>query len=807
MKVQKLYRIEGMHCASCAVLINKVLAKQKGVQSVNASFGAEKLVIEFDHELITEEKIKQLVKALGYTLILEEEKTEEEFKKERDARMRGLRNRTIISFLLASPIIGYYMAVHMLNLQHVHAITVSGIFIDLNWIYLVMTIPIQFWVGWIFYKSAWTAFKVGSTSMDTLVVLGTSAAFFYSLFGFLFSITYNNMCHGIFNILAFRCQSIWFGIDHPFWESSAALMSFLILGRYLEGISRGKVSEAVGKLLDLAPQGAIIVDESGHEKEILAKDLKKDDIFLVKPGSKVPTDGIVLDGESSVDEKIVTGESMPVGKNPGDEVIGATINTYGLLKCRATKVGKETLLFQIVRLVREAQATRAPMQRVADWLSERFVPAVIALSLIAFNYWFFIQGNDFAPSLLFMVAVLVISCPCALGLATPIATMVGTTKGAESGILIKGGEALEKAHKITAVAFDKTGTITKGEPAVTDIVPFGGISKEQMLEIAAIAERGSEHPLAKAVIKRANDLGFDVPEPKNFKAISGMGVYAEHNDLKILVGNKMFLEKEGIGVKEYAKEVDRLSMEAKTVVFVAYGQKVIGLLALADTLKEYAKEAIAELKRRKKEIIMITGDNEHTAQAIAKKLGIDKTYANVLPEKKEELIESIKKEGKVVAMVGDGINDAPALAKADLGLAVGSGTDVAIETGDIILIKDDLRDVVTAIDLSSKTIFKIWQNFFWAFVYNVVAIPVAAGLHLVLTVRQGELAAWAVSFGNILASIPAAGEVIQSIWENFAQSGLRPEIAGFAMAFSSISVVLNSLLLRLYKEPKFARAK
>lgn len=796
MKTQKLYRIEGMHCASCAVLINKVLEKQKGVFSVNASFGAEKLVIEFDSAILQEKKIKSLTKSLGYTLISEEEKTEEEFKKERAARIRDLRNRTIISFLLASPIIAYYMAVHMLNLQHVHAITVSGIFIDLNWIYLIMTVPIQFWVGSIFYKSAWTAFKVGSTSMDTLVVLGTSAAFFYSLTGFIFSFTYE-----------VGWQSFWIGIDHPFWESSAALMSFLILGRYLEAISRGKVSEAVSKLLDLAPPTALVLDARGEEKEILAQELKIDDVFLVKPGTKVPTDGIVLNGESSVDEKIVTGESMPVGKNPGDGVIGATINTYGLLKCRATKVGKDTLLHQIVRLVREAQATRAPLQRVADWISERFVPAVIVLSLIAFNYWFFIQGNDFTPSLLFMVAVLVISCPCALGLATPIATMVGTTKGAESGILIKGGEALEKAHKITAIAFDKTGTLTKGEPAVTDIVPIGQNHEDDILKIAAIAERGSEHPLATAVVERAKKMGLEMPEPTNFKAVSGMGVYAEHDGCKIFVGNRTFLEKEGIATKHCQNEVKRLSKEAKTVVFVARDKEVIGLLALADTLKQYAKEAIAELKKKKKQILMITGDNEDTARAISKQLGIDKFYANVLPEKKEGLIDEIKKEGKIVAMVGDGINDAPALAKADLGIAVGSGTDVAIETGDIILIKDDLRDVVTAIDLSGKTIFKIWQNFFWAFIYNLVAIPVAAGLHLVFTVHGGELASWAVSFGNALNHLPAIGGVAQAIWRNLAQSALRPEIAGFAMAFSSISVVLNSLLLRLYKEPRFAREK
>lgn len=788
---QKLYRIGGMHCASCSVLINKVLGAQDGVKSVNASFGAEKLIIQFDATTITEKKIASLMQSLGYTISDEKEKSEEEIKKERAVRLRSLRNRTIISFALGSPIIFYYMAVHMFNLQHVHAITFGGAFIDLNWVYLVMTIPIQFWVGWIFYKSAWTAFRVGSTSMDTLVVLGTSAAFFYSLIGFLFAASF------------LKYQSIWSGLDHPFWESSAALISFLILGRYLEAVSRGNVSDAVGKLLDLAPSHAIILVD-GKEQEILAKDLKKDAIFLVKPGSKIPTDGIVIEGESSVDEKIVTGESMPVGKKAGDEVIGATVNSYGLLKCKATKVGKDTLLFQIVDLVREAQATRAPLQRTADWISERFVPAVIVLSLIAFNYWFFIQGIDFTPALLFMVATLIISCPCALGLATPIATMVGTAKAAESGILIKGGEALEKAYKITAVAFDKTGTLTKGEPDVTDIVVFADdISEKELLQMAASVERGSEHPLATAVVKHAEAEKLEVPEPKNFKAFSGMGVRAEYGGAQILIGNGRFMEKNGIMIKEFASEVTRLSREAKTVIFVARDKKVVGVLALADTLKKYAKAAIFELKKRKKEVIMITGDNEDTARAIGAQLGIDKIYANILPEQKENLIESIQKEGKIVAMVGDGINDSPALAKSDLGIAVGSGTDVAIETGEIILIKDDLRDVVTAIDLSRKTIFKIWQNFFWAFSYNVVAIPIAAGLHLIFTVHMGESTPWVVSVGNLFSQLPSIGSTVQSIFINFSKSALRPEMAGFAMALSSISVVLNSLLLRRYKEPKF----
>jgi len=812
---QKLYHIEGMHCASCAVLINKILSKQKGVVSANANFGSEKLIVQFNPDEISEEKIAKLVKDLGYILVSEEEKSEEEIKKERKQRIRNLRQRTTISFLFASPIIGYYMAVHMFNLKHVHALTFGGYFIDLNWIYLLMTIPIQFWVGWIFYKSAWSAFRVGATSMDTLVVLGTSAAFFYSLIGFLFSTSY-----GIW-------QTIWLGLDHPFWESSAALMSFLILGRYLEAVSRGKVSEAVSKLLELAPPTAIKL-ENGEEKEIPLSDLKKEDIFLVKPGAKIPTDGIVLEGKSSVDEKVVSGESMPVSKEPGNKIIGSTINTYGLLKCRATKVGKETLLYQIVNLVREAQATKAPLQRVADAISENFVPLVIVLSLITFNYWFFIKGNDLTPSLLFMVATLIVSCPCALGLATPIATMVGTTKGAESGILIKGGKALEQAHKINAVAFDKTGTLTKGEPAVTDIIEiqnlkfkiqndpeqipseFNGagnlkfqIDKNSILKLAAVAEKGSEHPLAKAILRKAKEENLETLQPEEFKALSGLGVSAKYQGEEILVGNQMLMEQEKIDTSELKEKLAKLQKQAKTTVFVVYAGKVLGGIAIADTLKEHAVSAIRALRERKKEVIMITGDNEETAKAISEQLGMNKFYANVLPQNKETLIENLQKQGKVVAMVGDGINDAPALAKSDLGIAVGSGTDVAIETGEIILIKDDLRDVVTAIDLSQKTIFKIWQNFFWAFIYNIVAIPVAAGLHLVFTQKGGDYANWVLSFGNLLSRLPEIGASIQPIWLSLSQTALRPEIAGFAMAFSSISVVLNSLLLRRYREPRF----
>ena len=754
---KKVFKIKGMHCASCAILITKTLQRTKGVSSANANYGSEKLLLEYDSGTVTIETVNGLMKKLGYTLILPQEgaSEEESAEKARLAEIASLKKRTIISFLLATPIIVYYMLVHMLNLQHVHAIMLGGVFIDLNWIYLIMTTPIQFGVGWPFYRNTWTALRAGSASMDVLVVLGTTSAYLYSAIGFLFSWSYPHY------------QTFWGGLDHPYWESSAALISFIILGRYFEAKSRGKIGEAIRKLLGLAPSKALL-SKDGQEIEVEVKDMKVGDIFIVKPGTKIPTDGVIIDGASHIDEKVVTGESMPVGKKTGDEIIGATTNIEGFLKCKATKIGKDTLLYQIVKLVEEAQATRAPIQDVADRISEYFVPAVVVFALVTFAFWYFIFGLNFAAALLFAVAVLVVSCPCALGLATPTAIMVGTTKGVESGILIKGGQALEKAHKITAFAFDKTGTLTKGEPAVTDAVPADGVSKDDLLFYAAIAERASEHPLATAVIKAVQ--GKIIPEPKDGKAISGMGVSATYEGKVILVGNETLMALEGIDIEKYKSWAERLQNEAKTVVYAAMDKKLLGILALADTLKPYAKEAVAELQKMGKEVIMITGDNEKTAEAIAKMIGVTKAYAKVLPQKKSELIAELQKQGKVVAMVGDGINDAPALAKSDLGIAVGSGTDVAIETGEIILIKDDIRDVVTAIDLSKRTLRKIWENFFWAFIYNVISIPVAAG-------------ALYFSYG-------------------FA---LRPEIAGFAMAFSSVSVVTNSLLLRRYRKPKFAR--
>jgi Cu+-exporting ATPase len=643
-----------------------------------------------------------------------------------------------------------------------------------------MTTPIQFFVAWPFYRNAFTALRVGSTNMDVLVVLGTTTAYFLSAFGFFFSFTFRLDPSSPFY------QQLWQGLSHPYWESSAALISFLILGRYFEARAKGQASSAIRKLLKLAPQDAIVIRD-GKEITVKIGDIQIGDVFLVKPGDKVATDGVIVEGESAIDEKIITGESIPVNKKAGDQVIGATVNSYGLLKCRASKVGKDTLLHQIVKMVEEAQSARAPIQDFTDRVSEYFVPTIVVISLLAFFYWYYIAGKIIAVALLAAVSVLVISCPCAMGLATPTAIMVGTGRGAEFGVLLKGGEALEKTRSLNAIAFDKTGTLTKGEPSVTDVVPLGGISRDEALKIAATAERGSEHPLAQAVVKAAKDL--NPPEPKEFKNLSGKGVSALYEGKVVLVGNDELMKTMGIDYAAGEKDLDRLQGEAKTAVFIAYDGKLIGVLAMADTLKEHAKETIAELKKRGLEIIMITGDNQKTAEAIAKVVGIDRVMAKVLPEKKEEVIKELQKQGKKVAMVGDGVNDSPALAQAEVGIAVGSGTDVAIETGSIVLIKDDLRDIVTALDLSRKTIRKIWQNLFWAFIYNIIGIPLAAGVFYFI----GQ------NYPAFVAGLPWG----KSIFNAF----LKPEYAGFAMAFSSVSVVGNSLLLKYFREPKIAREK
>lgn len=771
-------KVKGMHCASCSVLIDKLIGKQDGVKTIQTNYGAERTAIEFDEQKVSLAKVDELLHKLGYDLIRPDEEAlgvEEEEKVEK-RKVEEARRRVIASFVLATPIIVYYMLIHMFNLKHVHQL--YGV--DLNYLYWILSTPIQFVIGWPFYRNAFTSIRVGSASMDVLVVLGTSAAYFYSMFGFLF-----------------------FNIDHPFWESSAALLSFIILGRYFELVARGRASVAIKELLKLEAKEAHVI-RGGQEATIPIDQIMTGEIVVVRPGEKIPVDGLIIEGKTHIDEKVVTGESFPVGKTVNDEVIGATINQEGLIRFKATKVGKDTLLYQIIRMVEEAQAIRAPIQNLVDKISEYFVPAVVTISLLVFAVWYFVLvPDDFRSALTKMIAVLVISCPCAMGLATPTALIVGIGRAAKFGIILKGGEALEKAYKITSIAFDKTGTLTIGKPVVTDFVSVGDMTEEEALRFAAAVEGGSEHPLARAVIERGKAAG-SLPEVKDFQAVAGFGVQGNINSRNVVVGNAAFMDSLGIEINEHAAKVESLQNQAKTVVYAAVDKKVVALIAMADTLKPYAKEAIQELKKMKKEIIMITGDNPKTAEAIGRELGIDRVLAQVLPRQKAEVVKQLQKEGKVVAMVGDGINDSPALAQADIGVAVGSGTDVAVQTGQVILVKDDLRDVVTAIQLSRKTIKKVWQNLFWAFAYNVVAIPIAGGFHLFLTTQILTLHV----FGKPAEWVLALKEYGQpgKIFFNFSQGTLRPEIAGFAMAFSSVSVVTNSLLLRRYTPPMERKA-
>lgn len=780
-------KVKGMHCASCAILIDKLLPKQEGVESVTTSYGAGKIALEFDEEKISLEKIDEFINKLGYDVIRPDEEAgsiEEEEEKEAK-QIRQAKRRMIASFIIASPIIIYYMLIHMFNIPHVHELFAflrifgididTALKIDLNYVYWVLSTPIQFIIGWPFYRNAFTAVRVGAANMDVLVVLGTSAAYFYSTLGFL-----------------------WFNIDHPFWESSAALISFILLGRYVEVLAKGRASTAIKELLKLEAKEAH-VERDGHEVTIPLNELVEGDIIIVKPGEKIPVDGIIVEGESHIDEKVVTGESFPVKKETGMEVIGATVNQEGRFKFKATKVGKDTLLYQIVTMVEEAQAKRAPVQDLVDKISEYFVPAVVILSVLVFAGWVFVAGLPFRTGLLRMIAVLVISCPCAMGLATPTALVIGIGRAAKFGIILKGGEALEKAYKVTSIVFDKTGTLTIGKPVVTDVVMLTKeIKEDDLVFMAASAEMGSEHPLARAVIEKGKEKHEELAEPKDFKAVQGMGIAAvidRDGDKKVDIGNLTYMNKLQVDVSEYNEQLEKLQYEAKTTVFMLVDGKPVALIAMADTLKPFAKEAIVELQKMNKEIIMITGDNLKTAEAIGREVGIDRVLAEVLPQDKAAQVKQLQEEGKVVAMVGDGINDSPALAQSDLGIAIGSGTDVAIETGEVVLVKDDLRDVVTALQLSSKTIKKVWQNLFWAFFYNVAAIPIAGGAHLLITQSSiGIAAPWVVA---IQAKFAGAGQV----FFNLSQATLRPEIAGFAMAFSSVSVVLNSLTLKRYVPP------
>jgi len=608
-----------------------------------------------------------------------------------------------------------------------------------NVLLFALATPVQFIAGWRFYRGTYDSLKQRTANMDTLIAIGTSAAWGYS------------------TLVTFLPQLT----GEVYFDTSVVIITFILAGKLLEEVAKGKASESIRRMMDLQPRMARVIRD-GEEREIPVEQVQVGDVVVVRPGERVPVDGEVVEGYSTVDESMVTGESIPVDKKVGDEVIGATMNVSGMFKFKATKVGQDTTLAQIIKLVGDAQLHKVPIQRLADKISAHFVPAVIAVAVISFLAWNFLFGKGPVFSLTIFVSVLIIACPCALGLATPTAILVGTGKSAENGILIRGGEALETAHKITTVVFDKTGTLTKGKPSVTDVIAASGAKEEDVLRLAAIAEKGSEHPIGNAIVQKAIKRKLEIPGASSYETVPGKGIRAEFLG-KILVGNRVFLTENRISTVEVEPELQRLEGEGKTAIIVAHKGKVIGIIAVADTLKDYSREAVEELHKMGKEVVMITGDNERTARAIAGQLGIDRVLAQVLPQDKANEIRKLQGEGRVVAMVGDGINDAPALAQADVGIAIGSGTDVAKETGNIVLIKEDLRDVVTAIDLSGYTIRKIKQNLFWAFFYNSASIPIAAGV--------------LYPFGFLL----------------------NPIIAGVAMAFSSVSVVTNSLLMKRYR--------
>ena len=615
-----------------------------------------------------------------------------------------------------------------------------------HYILFALATPIQFWIGWRFYVGTIDALKHRTANMDVLIAMGTSAAWGYS------------------TIITFFPEA--FPFTKVYFETAAMIIVLILIGRLLEHRTKAKASKAVRKLLDLKPRMAHLLKD-GKETEIPVEKVKLNDILIVRPGEKIPVDGIVEKGHSSVDQSAITGESIPVSKEIGDEVIGATINKQGLLEIKAAKVGKDTVLSQIIKLVDEAKSSKVPLQRLADKIASYFVPTVTGIAIISALTWFFFGGIGLAFSMLAFVSVIIIACPCAMGIATPAALMVGSGKAAENGILIKGGEYLEIAKKVSVIVFDKTGTLTKGEPSVTDVLPLEELSQDEVLRLAAISEKGSEHPLGQAVVKSAKERGLVIADPDSFEAVIGHGIKVRYANHSILLGNRNLMKNNGIEIDEFDNKMKELEEQGKTATLLAVDNKLSGIIAMADTIKENAPEAIKELKNAGIDVIMLTGDNQKTANAIAKKLGIKTVLAEVLPQQKEEVIRKLKEEKKIVAMVGDGINDAPALAVADLGIAIGSGTDIAKETGGIVLIKEDLRDVVTAMEISKKTVAKIKQNLFWAFAYNTALIPIAAG-----------------------ALVPLFGAEMYNY---------LPFLAAGAMAFSSATVVGNSLLLGRYK--------
>jgi P-type Cu+ transporter len=741
--------IGGMTCATCSSTVEEAVQALDGVLSATVNLATEKLTVRYDPQVVRVPQIKRAVTDAGYD-VLEAKDSDQE----KEIRARELRRQKVLlisALILAVPIMVLMLLMQFTSLGQVQFLMDWG-----NIILFIVATPVQFIIGYQFYSGTYKALRNRRANMDTLIAVGTSAAYFYSVAVTFFPSSFIN-------------NSVYF-------DSSAMIIALILFGKYLEAKAKSRTSEAIRRLIDLQAKTAVIIRD-GAEVQVQADELDVNDIMVVRPGDKIPTDGMVIEGTSSVDESLLTGESMPVSKSESSEVIGGTINKNGILKIRATRVGKDTALAQIVRLVENAQASKAPIQRLADRVASVFVPAVISIALITFLFWFFIgyglfnvNQPQFIFSLTVFISVMVIACPCALGLATPTAIMVGTGKGAENGILIKSSESLETAGRTTSVVFDKTGTLTRGEPEVTDVASYG-IEEDELVRLAGIAEKGSEHPLAESIVRRAKIQSGEIPDAETFENVPGMGIKAQIDGKEVLIGSRKLMISHGIDVTQVEEKMIEFEARGRTAVIVANHGAAIGVIAIADVAKDSAKEAIEALKKMGIDVFMITGDNSRTAKAIGEQLGITNVLAEVLPEDKAKEVSKLQAEGKVVMMVGDGVNDAPALAQADIGVAIGSGTDVAMETGDVVLIKDDLKDVVATIQLSRQTMKKIRQNLFWAFGYNVAGIPIAAGVLFPLT-------------GWLLSPIIAAG----------------------AMALSSVSVVSNAALLKRYT-PEINRTK
>lgn len=744
--VTKTFVVEGMTCASCVQSVEKATRKLPGVIQSNVNLATEKMAIQYDPASLSVGEIKAAVVDAGYE-IHEDAATQEsadEDKEKKEQHIKEMWRRFWLSAVFTVPLLLISMG-HMFGMPLPSIIDPAVNHTNFALIQLLLTIPVMILGGKFFTVGFRTLFK-GHPNMDSLVALGTSAAFVYSL-----------------AVTALMFASNDHNADNLYYESAAVILTLITLGKYFEALSKGKTSEAIKKLMSMAPKTAMVV-RGGQEQEISVDEVVVGDILVVKPGERMPVDGIVIEGKTAVDESMLTGESLPSEKGPGDTIVSASINKNGAIRYKATKVGKDTTLAQIIKLVEDAQGSKAPIAKLADIISGYFVPIVIVLALLSGAAWYF-GGQTGVFALTIAISVLVIACPCALGLATPTAIMVGTGKGAEYGVLIKSGEALETTHKVETIVFDKTGTITEGKLKVTDIVGANKeIASDELLALAAAAEKGSEHPIGEAIVKAAAEKGLGLGQAAGFQAVPGYGIEVEVDGRTVAIGNRKLMDKKGIRFGDALEAADRLAGEGKSLMFVAIDEQPAGVIAVADTIKPSSAAAVKKLQAMGIEVAMLTGDNKLTAEAIAKQVGITRVLSEVLPEDKANEVKKLQAGGRKIAMVGDGINDAPALAQADVGIAIGTGTDVAMESADIILMRSDLMDVLTAVELSKSTIKNIRQNLFWAFAYNVMGIPVAMGILFL--------------FGGPL---------------------LNPMIAGAAMSFSSVSVLINALRLKGFK--------